>query len=74
MARYYKEANGDYLVVAPENGVRVERGNYIYEGRATAIADSASSICTTGISEAFLAECVRVTKGSVPSEWMQRFY
>jgi predicted ATP-grasp superfamily ATP-dependent carboligase len=74
MTRYYQEPDGDYLVIAPENGVRFEQGECIYEGRATAIGGSPASICTTGISESFLAKCKRVSKRSVPSEWMRRFY
>jgi hypothetical protein len=69
---YYREKNGDYLAVDTDT-----RSYYLavfgrdeYEGRATAIAGLVGSVCTTGISRAYLrANCRRVAKATVPAEW-----
>jgi hypothetical protein len=69
---YYREKNGDYLAVDTDT-----RGYYLaalgrdeYEGRAAAIAGLVGSVCTTGISRAYLrANCKRVARASVPSDW-----
>ena len=43
-----------------------------YEGRATAIAGVVGSVCTTGISRAYLqAQCRRVPRAAVPADWRE---
>jgi hypothetical protein len=74
MIVYFREQNGDFLAV--EWGTR---GYYLgtfgrdeYQGRATAIAGLLSSVCTTGISRAFLREkCKRVARAAVPVQWLK---
>ena len=73
MLHYYREENGDYLAINPETARRDSFNPMyqIYEGRATAITGLVSSICTTGISGAFLEKCSRVKKTQVPREWLE---
>lgn len=77
MLRYYKEPNGDYLAVNMDAAyVTRHAANSefeILEGRATAIAGLISSVCTTGISGAFLSGCKRVKRSQVPNEWLEQF-
>ena len=72
---YYREPNGDYLAVNPSTKnyyVGIGQPN-IREGRATAIAGLVESVCTTGVSLDFLAECTRIKRADVPKEWLARF-
>jgi hypothetical protein len=71
--RYYREPDGDYLAVDPTSrGYYVEtQGRVLYEGRATAIAGLVSSVCTTSVAPAFLADCTPVRKADVPREWLR---
>jgi hypothetical protein len=47
--KYYQERNGDYLSVDPSTlAYYLEHlGRHEYEGRATAVANCLSSVCTT---------------------------
>jgi hypothetical protein len=65
MILYYQEGDGDYVAVESES-----HGREQFEGRATAIAGLASSVCTTAISREFLRRsCKRVGKARVPAAW-----
>jgi hypothetical protein len=69
---FYREHNGDFLAVDSSTNryYRTTFGKDQYEGRATAIAGQVGSVCTTGVSSAFLKkECRRVARASVPAKW-----
>jgi len=69
-ARYYRERDsGDYLALFPAY-VRMENGQRIIDGRATAIRGLVASVCTTGIGERFLALCDRIPRRQVPGHWL----
>lgn len=74
---YYKEPNGDYLAVnMAQYAITRQSANPAYtirEGRASCISGLVNSVCTTGISGAFLLECERVPKSKVPKEWLKVF-
>lgn len=68
MIIYYKEDNGDYLAI--DNQLKDCSSNF--SGRATAIANQVTSVCTTGISIEFLKEnCKKIGKNKVPKEWLK---
>ena len=72
MILFFRERNGDFLAIdAGTNRYYLERfSKDHFEGRATAIAGLVGSICTTGVSRAYLqAECRRVPRAKVPAEW-----
>jgi hypothetical protein len=74
MVRFFKERNGDYLAV--ETGTNRycldTLGRDEFEGRAAAIPGLVGSVCTTGISRAYLkTHCNRVPKANVPSAWLK---
>lgn len=72
MILYYHENNGDYLAIETTTNryYRVHFGKDHFEGRATAIAGQVGSVCTTGISRAFLRKnCNRVARAAVPDKW-----
>lgn len=60
--KFYKEKNGDYLVI--------DNRHYRFEGRATCLENNIHSICTTGISKTYLDECQRIKKKDVPQDWL----
>jgi len=69
---YYREKNGDFLAIDSRTNAHYLKvfGKDHFEGRATTIAGLVGSVCTTGISRAFLrSECKRVKKSAVPAEW-----
>ena len=72
MTHFYQQANGDFLAIdtATNRYCRQNLGRDDFEGRATAIAGVVGSVCTCGISRAFLrAACRRLPKCAVPAEW-----
>jgi hypothetical protein len=72
MILYYQENTGDFLAIdtATNRYYRSTYGQDHFEGRATAIEGQVGSVCTTGISRAFLRQkCKRVAKAAVPPEW-----
>lgn len=74
MILYFRESNGDYLAIdSSTNGYyRHLFGKDHFEGRATAIAGLAGSVCTTGVSREFLrSNCKRVSKAKVPADWQR---
>jgi len=71
MILFYKEKNGDFLAVETDTNAYYLK-NFAqdhFEGRATAIAGQVGSVCTTGISRAFLHLCKRVARAKVPTKW-----
>jgi hypothetical protein len=77
MLHFYKEPSGDFLAVdMSEYAISRHSVNPEYairEGRATALRGVVTSVCTTGISGAFLSTCQQVSRKDVPREWMDRF-
>jgi hypothetical protein len=70
-AHYYREREtGDYLAVSPAHVRKDEYGQRIFDGRATALAGLPASVCSTGVGERFLANCVRVPRRHVPRHWL----
>jgi hypothetical protein len=72
MTHFYQESNGDFLAIETTTNryYRENFGRDDFEGRATALAGVVGSVCTCGISRAFLrAGCRRVPKATVPAEW-----
>ena len=65
MMKFYKEGNGDYLVVDTGNS-----GDFI-EARTTAIAGQINSVNTTLVHKEFLKECEQVARASVPEKWLK---
>jgi hypothetical protein len=65
---FYREPNGDFLCIWAVNG---RNPDGTWSGRATAIEGIASSVCTTGISDEYLATCERVDREAVPAEWLR---
>ena len=60
MVRFFQERNGDFLAIdtTSRSYYVAPLGRDEYEGRATAIAGQVGSVCTTGISRAYLqARC-----------------
>ena len=71
MLKYYREANGDYLVVDIDTKRVYFNLPTSYEGRAAVIANLPESVATCLISESYLAQCVEVTLSDVPAEWLR---
>lgn len=74
MTLFYQESNGDYLAIETStNGYYLDNfGKDQFEGRATAIASLVGSVCTTGISRAYLrSPCKRLPRAKVPTEWLK---
>ena len=72
MIRFYQERNGDYLAIDTDtNRFYLDTfGRDDFEGRATAIESQVGSICTTGISRAYLGtNCKPVPRAEVPANW-----
>jgi len=72
MIQFFQEDNGDYLAIDTDTNryYRDHFGQDHFEGRATAIAGLVTSVCTTGVSRAFLhQQCKRVAKRRVPVPW-----
>lgn len=77
MYRFYREDNGDYLVVdtATIAYYKTHFGKDHFDGRATAIAGLITSVQSTSISRAFIKEsCVPVKRQDVPKEWLEMFF
>ena len=75
--RYYREKEtNDFLCVDMSTlsyYQQTQRKNYV-EGRATAIENLPTSVCTTGISLDYLRKnCQRVSKSQVPKEYLEMF-
>ena len=69
-AHYYRERDGgDYLALFPAYVRKDGHGRRIFDGRATAISGLATSVCSTGIGERFLAQCDRIPRRQVPRPW-----
>jgi hypothetical protein len=72
MILFFRERNGDFLAIDTSTNRHYldHFGQDHFEGRATAIAGLVGSVCTTGISRAFLrTECRRVARAKVPADW-----
>jgi hypothetical protein len=72
MILFFQERNGDFLAIDTTSRAYygASLGRDEYEGRATAIAGLVGSVCTTGISPAYLeAECRQVPRATVPADW-----
>jgi hypothetical protein len=70
-AHYYRErGSGDYLALFPADVRKDEYGQRIFDGRATALAGLPVSVCSTGIGERFLKNCIRVCRRQVPRHWL----
>ncbi len=75
--KFYREIeSGDYLAVDPTtNQYYLDNlGEDSFEGRATAIANDPSSVCTTSVSRRFLDnDCELKTRAQVPAKWLIQF-
>jgi hypothetical protein len=72
MMLFFQARNGDFLAIdTGTNGYYLDRfGRDRFEGRARAVAGLVGSVCTTGISGAYLkTEGRRVTRALVPAKW-----
>jgi len=74
--KYYQEQDktGDYLSIDPAtlDYYLKTQGKALYEARATSIAGSVTSVCTTAVSLEFLQKkCHRVRKADIPAEWLE---
>jgi len=71
----YRELDGDYLCIetTTKDYYWQTQGKLMFEGRATAIKNQPSSICTTGISVDYLKDCYRLPFDRVPFEYAQLF-
>jgi hypothetical protein len=64
---FFQEQSGDFLAIDTDTE---QSGRGQFEGRASAIAGLVGSVCTTGISRAYLmAKCRRVPRATVPAPW-----
>lgn len=70
---YFREPNGDYLCIERSAVPGRVTGIHIHDGRACAIAGQIASVCTTGISESYIADCKSVDAGDVPTKWTTAF-
>lgn len=73
---YREDESGDYLAIDPSTNQYYLDNLHedCFEARATAIANDASSVCTTSISRAFLqCEATEVSRSQVPAEWLAMF-
>jgi len=74
MILFFQERNGDFLAIdtTSRSYYLATLGRDEYEGRATAIAGVVGSVCTTGISRAYLqAQCRRLPRAAVPADWRE---
>ena len=75
--RYFKEKKtGDFLCVdmSTLSYYLQTQGKSMVEGRATAIANLPSSICTTSMHLDYLKKnCKQVKKSQVPQEYLEMF-
>lgn len=75
--QYYKEKEtSDFLCVdmSTLSYYQQTQGKNYVEGRATAIENLSSSVCTTAVSLDYLKHnCERVKKSEVPKEYLERF-
>lgn len=74
--KYYQERNksGDYVSVDPSTHEYYMTNFHKdeYEGRATAIRGSHTSVLTTSLSGSWLrTKCRRVSKATIPAEWLE---
>lgn len=72
MIRYYKEKDGDYLLVNFGSKWKSE-GRMFFDARASAIPNDPSSVCTCSVDIDYLKECKKVLKRDVPKEWISQF-
>ena len=73
---YREDETGDYLAIDPSTNQYYlsNFGEDSFEGRATAIANDVSSVCTTSMSRRFLNnDCTEVNRADVPKEWLAQF-
>jgi hypothetical protein len=71
--RYYRDNDGDYLVVNHATGdyYRQIGQEGMREARATAIAGNVMSVCTTSVDLGYLrTKCERVDKKTIPAKWL----
>ena len=73
MLKYYQERNGDYLCIETTQ-VRKGTNQKLYSGRATAIRNDLTSVCTTEVGSRFLMGCQKRKLKDVPKEWQARFF
>lgn len=72
MRIFYQEPHGEYLVIETDtHDLYHYTGKSQYEGRASAIDDLPTSICTTSISTEYLKNCAEVERDDVPEEWLK---
>ena len=74
MILFFQERDGDFLAIdTSTNRYYLDHFSHDhFEGRATAIAGLVGSVCTTGISRAYLqARCRRVPRAAVPADWRE---
>ena len=67
---FYRELNGDYLLVVCENSN--SRGDRWLDGLATAIGGNTSQICWTEVDRGYLSTCKRVSPSKVPAKWKNK--
>ena len=67
---FYREPNGDYMVIYEENGYRNGLGVRIYEGKGAAIGRNPRSAGSVSASEDYLDMCEVIDREEVPVEWL----
>lgn len=68
MLKFYKEPNGDYMVVDHARDAICPDGTL--SARACAIEGSRLSVQGTSASREYIAKCIRVRRAEVPAEWL----
>jgi hypothetical protein len=70
---FYREKNGDYLVILAERADHA--GPKLYQGRAANIAGLTTSVCTCVIAQSYLdRECQVVSREDVPADWVKAMF
>lgn len=69
---YYREPNGNYLTVF-KCFWRYE-GCFFFVASVAAIAGHVGSVCTSAVSDEYLATCTEVACQDVPDEWFKVFH
>ena len=68
---FYREPNGDYMVIYEENGYTIREGFPYWDARASAIGGLPSSVQGTGAGDGYLFQCERVCREDVPPDWLR---
>jgi hypothetical protein len=69
---FYRQSDGDYCVIQPDNSRPMHEGNAqvtVYDGRGAGVEGDPGSVQSTSISSIFLDDCIKVDLADIPADW-----